>query len=716
MTSAAAEGATLRMGRLYLLGGILVVLGAITLALGGARGLSLQDAWFDACQRIAPRQVESTPVTIVEIDDRSLAVLGRWPWPRNILAHLLHRIGAAGPAAIGIDVVMPEPDPLSPGNLLARVDPEAALSGKFADLPSTDRELANAIAGAPTVLIMVEASTATAGVFRVAPVTVRDARGSPASSAAAVARLARFPGVIASLPMLTAAARGWGFASVNDLRGVLRRIPLIANVGGTLVPSLALEMWRVVLGAPSLRLLTGDGRVRAIGVGNRVFATEPDAGARIWFSPHLPQRFVSALDVLDDRVDPARFARRFVLIGVTATAQGDYLYTPVGVRMPGAEIHAQLLENLYDGALLRRPAWASGVEALVFLLLGGLVAWATPRWPVRWVSLLAPLLAAALLGAGFAAYRGARLMIDVATPAVALFALSGLMLAATLAAATRHRKALQEVVQRQREENARVEGELAAARRIQMEMLPDASTVQDPRLGLAASMEPAQEVGGDLYDFYRLDDHRLFFMLGDVSGKGLSASIFMAVSKALCKSVTLRSVDTDVGDLVTAANLEVARDNTSSLFVTAFAAVLDLATGEVEYCNAGHESPFLVRAGQDTTAQSAASVERIEGGGGPPLCAVDGFPYRSDVLRLAPGDLLCVVTDGVTEAQDRAGALYGAARTGQVLALARSAEDAVARLRGDVATFSAGALQADDITVLALCWKGAGDGPQPIGR
>ena len=113
-----------------------------------------------------------------------------------------------------------------------------------------------------------------------------------------------------------------------------------------------------------------------------------------------------------------------------------------------------------------------------------------------------------------------------------------------------HDKALQEVLQRQREESARVAGEMQAAQRIQLDTLPRPESIQDPRVELAAAMEPALEVGGDLYDFYRLDERRLFVLLGDVSGKGLPASIFMAVSKALCKSTVLRADMADVGKLV----------------------------------------------------------------------------------------------------------------------------------------------------------------------
>jgi serine phosphatase RsbU (regulator of sigma subunit) len=212
-------------------------------------------------------------------------------------------------------------------------------------------------------------------------------------------------------------------------------------------------------------------------------------------------------------------------------------------------------------------------------------------------------------------------------------------------------------------------------------------------------MEPAQEVGGDLYDFYRLDDDRLFFMLGDVSGKGLSASIFMAVSKALCKSTVLRAPDADLGALLTWANVEVARDNAAAFFVTAFAAVLDLRSGVLDYCNAGHENPWRRAAAPGTLA-------RLVDGGGPPLCVVDDFVYRAARVQLAPGDFVCVVSDGVTEANDPARAMFGAARVEAALAPAVSARAAVDALLRDVRAFANGASAYDDMTMLAVQWHG----------
>jgi serine phosphatase RsbU (regulator of sigma subunit) len=153
------------------------------------------------------------------------------------------------------------------------------------------------------------------------------------------------------------------------------------------------------------------------------------------------------------------------------------------------------------------------------------------------------------------------------------------------------------------------------------------------------------------------------------------------------------------------ADAEVSRDNAAMLFVTAFIGVLDLESGELEYCNAGHDDPYAL-------APDGAAPARLAGGDGPPLCAVDGYAYRGATHRLQPGELLCLVTDGVAEARDAAGALYGSERLRSALARldarTTTAQAAVEALRADVAAFVGDAEPADDLTVLALRWLGPG--------
>jgi serine phosphatase RsbU (regulator of sigma subunit) len=700
VTGVAPETPTLRTARVRLVGAAILGALALALALDLASRLLLQSAWFDAYQRIAPRQVDTTPATIVAIDEKSLAELGRWPWPRTLLAGLVRAIDAQRPAAIGVDVVMPEADPLSPARSLAYLDTDAALRERVAALPSNDAVLAQALGEAPTVLMVAGVNEASGQPLRAAPILVRDAQGSGDAAQRALSRLDTSRAGLSSLAALNDAAHGWGLASVVAAQGVVRRVPLVASIGGTLVPALALDMWRVALRAPSMRLATADGTVRGVELGDRFFATDAAGEVRVYFSRHEPDRFVSAADVLAGRGEQERLGRTFVLIGVTAHALGDYAWTPVGEQMPGVELHAQMLENMNDDAFLVRPPWAHVVEAAALLVAGALLVWATPRWPVRYAVAVLVACAAALLVVAYALFRTDRLLFDAATPTLGLVLLFGALLALTLSDTARNRSALQQALQLEREAAARVAGELEAARRIQLDSLPRADMLRDPRVDLAASMEPAQEVGGDLYDFYLLDDHRLFFMLGDVSGKGLSASIFMAVSKALCKSTMLRTAGADLGALLSQANVEVGRDNAAAFFVTLFAGVLDLRSGELDYCNAGHENPWRAAAG-------SAGVTRLRDGGGPPLCVVDDFAYRAARTRLAPGELLCVVSDGVTEASDAGGVLYGTARVERVVAGVDPAGAAVDALRRDVKAFAGGTEPADDMTVLALRWRGA---------
>src|SRR5262245_3447579 len=255
---------------------------------------------------------------------------------------------------------------------------------------------------------------------------------------------------------------------------------------------------------------------------------------------------------------------------------------------------------------------------------------------------------------------------------------------------------------------AGVRRELQRAGRLQRGPLPAPATVLrgDDRIALYAFLEPAQIVGGDLYDFFRLDDERLFFLIGDVSGHGVAGSLFMAVSKTLCKSVALRSGD--LGAMMRVSNAEISRDNPEALFVTVWAGLLDARTGRLEYCNAGHEPAWLLGPATDP------ATEPLTAGAGPPLCVIDDFPYATMSRAMRPGETLCLVTDGVTEAFNPDGEPYGRARLHSVLAaLPRSSgvQEVGEAVSLDVARFTAGAEASDDLTVLVVRWNGAGGAP-----
>jgi serine phosphatase RsbU (regulator of sigma subunit) len=197
-----------------------------------------------------------------------------------------------------------------------------------------------------------------------------------------------------------------------------------------------------------------------------------------------------------------------------------------------------------------------------------------------------------------------------------------------------------------------------------------------------------------------LDEDRVFFLVGDVSGKGLEASIFMAVSKALCKSAALRC-GRRIDELLREANAEIGRENSEGLYVTVFAGVLDARTGRLEYCNAGHPPPFVLA--------PDGGVTPLAEGGGPPLCVLDGFACVSAAHALEAGG--CVRRfRRVTEAMNAAGQLYGAEKLEAALRRSRQTDGPQAlvdAIKADVARFVGGAEVADDLTLLVLRWNGS---------
>jgi sigma-B regulation protein RsbU (phosphoserine phosphatase) len=267
-----------------------------------------------------------------------------------------------------------------------------------------------------------------------------------------------------------------------------------------------------------------------------------------------------------------------------------------------------------------------------------------------------------------------------------------------LARAFHHmRDSLKEYIRNLQETTAakeRLEGELKVARRIQAAMLPEPAA-GGPGEGyeLGATLVPARQVGGDLFGHFR-DGSRVLFLVGDVSGKGIGAALFMARAKAVFEAVASR--EADPGVVLDAVNRGLCRQNDAGMFVTAAAGVLDLETGELAFALAGHDPPVLV------PAAGAPEVLAAEGGRVLGLIEASDFPVNR--LRLGPGDAIVLYTDGVSEAQDTTGAFFGIER---IVATAVSLQQAPAPaltggLLGAVRAFAGEAPQSDDITILTL--------------
>ena len=320
---------------------------------------ALRNATFDQFQRWSPRATPAMPVCIVDIDDESLARIGQWPWPRERVAQLVDEIGRLQPAATAMDIMFAEPDHANP-----------------AGRSSSDDELARALAHGNVAIGFAMSGSATA-----------TRRGGFTTKAGYLARggdpvpfVPEFASSVSNLPRLQEAAAGEGAMTfIPDDDGIVRKVPLLMNLDGQLVPSLVAEALRLASHATTYTVdSAGDhGGVVDVRIGGRTIATDASGSIPVHYSRQVPERYVPAWQVLARQVPVGRVSGRIVLVGTSAQGLMDLRFSPRGVVIPGVEIHAQALEQVLAGQRLERPGWTPASEWLAMLLasaLAGLVA------------------------------------------------------------------------------------------------------------------------------------------------------------------------------------------------------------------------------------------------------------------------------------------------------------------------------------------------------
>ena len=403
---------------------------AIALRLADPQAVArLRLSVFDTYQRLQPRVPASgNPVRVIDIDDASLAQLGQWPWPRTRLAAMIDRLRDAGAATIALDIVLAEPDRFSAGELAQQLRDVPALQPlleQAAKLPSNDSDLAAALDKASVV----------AGISGESVETHRSL--PPAKAGFAVAGddpklfVPSFPGGTPSLAMLSATAKGIGAVNwLPEHDQIVRRVPLIISIGGTLYPSLAIEQLRLAEKASTLfvRSSAGSG-IEAFGqqtgldslrVGEKILSSDGDGQMWLHFSPFDRARYIPAHELLAGHVSAQELAGRHIVIGSSATGLLDLRATPLDPSVPGVEIHAQALEQMLDGGSLTRPAWAEGAELLLIVLGGGLIAWLLQRsQPIAAAAVGSAALAIVTAGSWFA-FSGHGVLLDPVYPAITL--------------------------------------------------------------------------------------------------------------------------------------------------------------------------------------------------------------------------------------------------------------------------------------------------------
>ena len=399
-------------------------------------------------------------------------------------------------------------------------------------------------------------------------------------------------------------------------------------------------------------------------------------------------------------VSPLDLADKLVFVGLTATGTHDFNPMPFSPRYPMVGLHVNATNSLLTQQFIGFfSPWTSLWLTLALALVLALV-----------VPHLHPFVGAAFLvvlnslglTAAIVAFNHHGAWLPAASPiAAGTVTYLGIVVHAFLSEINEKKRAREDHLRYK----TQVESELRVASEIQESALPRTFPPFPNRseFELHAAMDPAREVGGDLFDFFFVDAHHLFFHVGDVSGKGVPAALFMMITQTLVRSEAMRGGSP--ADVLARVNDLLAHDNDTTMFVTMLCGTLDTRTGAIDMANAGHNPP-LKSDPQGDLKYMNLTANRLLG-------ILEGSDYAVQSTTLAPGDVIFFYTDGVTEASDRAGRLFSDPRLETTLAGQQQASmtGLIDHVRSAIAAFTRGAPPSDDVTMLALRYNGrpAGD-------
>ena len=384
---------------------------------------------FDAYQRIAPRPESGAPISIVDVDEASIAKLGQWPWSRAVIGQMVDRLGELGAATVAFDIVFSEPDRTS----LSEAAKALQQAGATVTLPpgqvlDNDAALAAAFArNNVTAGIVLSNETSTA----LPPPKAGFAYGGSDPKA----YLTGFSGGVVNLPPLTAAATGMAFFSFPpSTDGLVREIPLVAAAQGKLYPTLSVEALRLAQGASSFTIRsnnssgeTGAGApaMTTLRVGALDVPTGPNGQMWIYFSGLKSVPTISAADLIDPTRSAAlagEVAGHIVLVGTSAVGLRDLVATPTDASMPGVRVHAEIIDQILGQTFLSRPDWAPGAETFAAALLGLVLLLVAQRAGAVISAITAVALIVIALAGSWAGFHQAQLLLDPILPGFAVLA------------------------------------------------------------------------------------------------------------------------------------------------------------------------------------------------------------------------------------------------------------------------------------------------------
>ncbi len=529
---------------------------------------------FDLYQKTFTLKKDDSNVVIIDIDEESLGKFGQFPWNRTVFAKIIENVDSSKPKSIAFDVFFAERDKQSPEEIISAYNIIPSDVKDLQNLKDPDEVFKNQLSQTNTVLAVLGSNIPSHGNYDRSPKAKFFSKGGNPKNFTY-----NFPYSIGSLEKLEESVKGLGSISFLDQSdGVIRSLPLIVRFNEKLFPTLGLELIRTGTKKKNLIVKLDEAGIKEINVRPYKIKSDPNAIMWIRYKQPIRKQYISAAKVFDGDFDETFFKDKYVLIGASAQGLFDLVKTPLGITIPGVEVHANVIENITDDNYLTRNPQIYIFE-LIFSIIIAIITFLfsqkiKPKFSlaIYFVSIIFVI----IFGFSFFLIRSE--LVDMSYP---IFMLTITFLTGLYFRFIEENKIA--LLNLQKEAKLLKERELAGG--VQKSLFPDISAYEN---FIYAKNIPARDVSGDYFDVVSVNKDEYFFTLADVSGKGVKAGMYMAKASSIFR--TLANLKFPLEKVVYGVNNELVEAKFKGMFVTAVFGKVNLATGEVTFINAGHES------------------------------------------------------------------------------------------------------------------------------
>ena len=529
---------------------------------------------YDFYQKIFNRG-EVKDITIVDIDEKSIAKIGQFPWRRDAYSKILENLNQYNPLAIAFDIVFSEKDKQNPQDLLLQLQKESDL---FIDVivPNTNKIFIDSIKQSKVILPILGEPKDNLVKNNSKPKLRIIAKGENPKNF-----IYKYKNKIISLEEISNASSGTGSISlIPSIDGIIRSIPILYNIDGRIWPSLALETVRVATGQKNLLVKSNKNGIELIKTRKNIIPSDQNGLINVKFKKFDDQNYISAVDVINNDFDQKRIENKIVLIGSSAQALFDIVQISNGKIVPGVEIHAHIIDNIFKNESISKNIYTQLVENIVFLLLLLFLIFI----PMKIKPKLSIIF---FIGSIFVINLLSIIIYQFNFYLDSLFSsLAGTMMFMT----SLYFRYLEEnsiAIENEKKQSI-LKKEREIAGEVQKKLFPSNKKIEKY---IFAQNTPAKDVSGDYYDYYQINDNEIYFILGDVTGKGIKAGILMANAAAVFRSLT--KMNSSVAKTALYMNNQVKDSSYQSMFITVILGRINLEKKEMEFINMGHE-PMMV--------------------------------------------------------------------------------------------------------------------------